>query len=404
MKGGAIDASPFLLILIAVILGTGVFFTATALRQDPIEEALSGDRIINTLFIIEDRGKPLASYVLLYYPGTGKAAIFDVPGEVGLILRGINRVDRIDTLYEPQKVSPFVSEIGNLLGVDINFYVIFSAPQLAQMVDLIEGVEIFIPSPVTIYDGSNSIFFPSGLTRLDGDKARSYITYGLPNGDDDAGTFRRQRFFLRLLKRLGEQNTMLKNSSMAQLFQSLIKTSMPQRTQSRLFDELASIDTERITIQPIRGNIREVSGQNLLFPYYDGSLIKEIVRQSQSSLTRQVEGAHTERVFTVEVLNGTGTPGLARRTAELLRGFGYDVISIDNADRTDYEDTVIIDRAGFEDVVKTFAEIIRCDTIRSEAPMRDGLEAELGINFQNLEYKSDFTLIIGRDFNGRYVN
>ncbi|GHT74208.1 LytR family transcriptional regulator [Spirochaetia bacterium] len=402
MRGGT-DASPFLIILIVVIVGAGIFFTATSLRQDPIEEALSGDRIINTLFILEDRGKPLASYVLLYYPGTGKTAIFDIPGEVGLILRGINRVGRIDTLYDPQRPSAFQDEIENLLGVDINFYVIFSAPQLVQVVDLIEGVEVFIPTPVELYDGGNSVFFPSGLTRLDGDKARSYITYRLPNGDDDIASFRRQRFFLGLLRRLGERNYTLKNPAVARLFQSLIKTSMPQRTQSRLFDELAGVDTERISIQSIGGNIREVSGQNLLFPYYDGSQIKEIVRWSQSALTRQVEGAVTERVFTVEVLNGTATPGLAGRTAELLRGFGYDVIAIGNAER-DYDNTEIIDRAGYEDVVKTFAEVIRCDTIRSEAPMRDGLEAGPGINLQNLEYKSDFTLIIGRDFNGRYVN
>jgi anionic cell wall polymer biosynthesis LytR-Cps2A-Psr (LCP) family protein len=403
VRGGT-DASPILLILIAVIIGAGIFFTLTALRQDPIEEALSGDRIINTLFIIEDRGKPLASYVLLYYPGTGKAAIFDVPGEVGLILRGINRVDRIDTLYDPQKVSVFEAEVENLLGIDINFHVIFSTAQLVQAVDLIEGVEIFIPAPVEIYDEAGSIFFPSGLTRLDGDKARSYITYRLPNEEDDIVTFRRQRFFLGLFRRLGEQNAMLKTQAASRLFQTLIKTSMPQRTQTRLFDELASVDTERITIQSIGGNVREVSGQNLLFPYYDGSLIKEIVRQSQSALARQIEGAHTERVFTVEVLNGTAANGLASRTAELIRGFGYDVISIGNADRNDYDNTEIIDRAGFEDVVKTFAEVIRCDNIRLEAPPPDTLEPGMGINLQNLDYKSDFTLIIGRDFNGRYVD
>jgi hypothetical protein len=31
------------------------------------------------------------------------------------------------------------------------------------------------------------------------------------------------------------------------------------------------------------------------------------------------------------------------------------------------------------------------------------LEGALEMNLQNFEYKSDFTLIIGRDFNGRYV-
>ncbi|MDR0452549.1 MAG: LCP family protein [Treponema sp.] len=400
---GAFDASSILLILIVVFLAGGVVFALTYFRQDPIEEVLSGDRVINILFVIEGRGEPLASYVLMYYPDTGKAAIFDVPGSVGLILRGIDRVDRIAAVYDPDKISPFEAEVEGLLGVEISFSAIINTEQLGRMVDLIGGVEIFIPARVAVYDTGNMVFFPSGLTRLDGDKARSYINYQLPDEDPDQLSFRRQRFFLGLLKRLGEQNAMLKNSEAASQFQTMIKTGMSSRMQARFFNELAALDTDRMSIQTVGGNVREVSGQALLFPYYDGSLIKEIVRQSLGSLTRRLEGDLTERVFTVEVLNGTTTVGLAGRTAELLRSFGYDVISIGNADRSDYWDTQIIDRSGFQDMAETFAGIIRCENIYFESQISDEPVSDSGINLQNLEYKADFTLIIGRDFNGRYV-
>jgi hypothetical protein len=105
----------------------------------------------------------------------------------------------------------------------------------------------------------------------------------------------------------------------------------------------------------------------------------------------------------VEILNGTASTGLAGRTAELIRGFGYDVISIGNADRNDHEHTEIIDRSGSEEVAKIFADIIRCTNIRSETPVVEDLDLGLNMDFQNLDYGSDFTLIIGRDFNGRYV-
>jgi anionic cell wall polymer biosynthesis LytR-Cps2A-Psr (LCP) family protein len=401
-----VDASIFLLLLILLLLGGGIVFTIMVLHSDPIEEALSGDRVINTLFVIEKEGKPLSSYVLFYYPTTKRAAIFDIPGEVGLIIQRINRVDRIDTVYDPQKVSAFEGEIEGLLGIDINFSVVLDMENLGKVVDLIEGVELFIPSPVEIFDGDNSILFPSGVTRLDGDKARLYITYALPEEESELAHFRRQRFFLGFIKRLGEKAAYLKESSVIPVYQPLLKTGMNQRTRVRLFDELAQVDMDRVNIQSVGGNTREVSGKALLFPYYDGSLIKEIVRQSLTGLTRQVEGAITERVFTVEILNGTSTTGLAGRTAELLRGFGYDVITIGNADRNDYETTEIIDRSGYEDVVRTFADIIRCQNIRFEAlspeTMPENMEMEISI--QNLEYRSDFTLIIGRDFNGRYVS
>ncbi|MDR1353180.1 MAG: LCP family protein [Treponema sp.] len=400
---GGFDASFILIILIVVFLAGGIVFALTYLRQDPIEEVLSGDRVINTLFVIEDRGKPLASYVLMYYRDTGKAAVFDIPGSVGLILRGINRVDRIAAIYDPDRISPFEAEIEGLLGIEISFSVINNTEQLGRMVDLIGGVEIFIPARVAVYDTGNMVFFPSGLARLDGDKARSYINYQLPDEDPDQLSFRRQRFFLALLKRLGEQNAILRNSEAASQFHTMIRTGMSARLQARFFSELAAIDTDRINIQTVGGNVREVSGQALLFPYYDGSLIKEIVRQSLGSLTRRLEGDLTERVFTVEILNGTNTIGLAGRTAELLRSFGYDVIAIGNADRSDYWDTQIVDRSGFQDMAEIFADIIRCENIHFESRVSDDPVSDIGIDLQNLEYKADFTLIIGRDFNGRYV-
>ncbi|MDR2494077.1 MAG: LCP family protein [Spirochaetaceae bacterium] len=401
MRKGKIDASLFLLGAILLALGGGVFVTVYALHADPIEGSLAGDRVINTLFVFEGNDKPLGTYVLMYYPGTRRAAIFDIPGEVGLILQKINRVDRIDTVYDPQRIATFENEIERLLGIDIGFTFVLDTSGLGKVVDLVEGVDIFIPSPVEIYSEAAPILFPSGITRLDGDKARTYVTYELPEENHEIVTFRRQRFFLGFIKRLGEQNEILKHEFITQFYQNLIKTGMNQRIRTRLFDEYAGIDMERVNIQSVGGNIREISGKTLLFPYYDGNLIKEIVRQTLGGLTRQSEGAFTDRVFTVEVLNGTATVGLAGRTAELIRGFGYDVISIGNADRSDYGETIIIDRSGNENMVKTFGNIIRCTNIRFEAAQSDNFEE---INLQNLEYRSDFILIIGNDFKGRYVD
>jgi anionic cell wall polymer biosynthesis LytR-Cps2A-Psr (LCP) family protein len=402
VKRTKIDASVILLTAIVVFLAVGILFTVFSLRSDPIEEALSGDRVINTLFVIEQDGKPLCSYVLMYYPTTKRASIFDIPGDLGLIIQRINRVDRIDTVYDSRQTAEFEKEVENLLGVEIAFSLLIDTENLGKAVDLLEGVDVFIPSPVEIFDEAAPIIFPSGMVRLDGDKSRLYVTYELPGEDRELTAFRRQRFFMGFIKRMGEMNDPLKNVQVDPVFQSFLNTSMNRRTRVRLFDEFAGIDTDRTNIQSVGGNIREVSGQTLLFPYYDGSYIKDIVRQTLGTLTRQAEGGLLDRVFTVEVLNGTPTNGLASRTAELLRGFGYDVISIGNADRSDYEITEIIDRSGFEDVVRTFGDLIRCENIRFETPQRNNLDMELTV--QNYEYRSDFTLIIGRDFNGRYAS
>jgi anionic cell wall polymer biosynthesis LytR-Cps2A-Psr (LCP) family protein len=394
------DASPLLLAVILILLAGGIIFIYFSLRTDPIEEALSGDRVINTLFVFEKDKKPLSSFVLMYYPATRRAAIFDIPRDLGLIIQRINRVDRIDALYDRQRIKGFENEIEGLLGIDINFSVILGEEELGKAVDLLEGVEIFIPSPVEVYT-SPPILFPAGLVRLDGDKARSFVAYEFPEEGREMASFRRQRFFLGFIKRWGEMRELIADPSVDSLLYSLMATNMDRRTWQRLSSEFVFIDTDRTNIQSVGGNIREISGQTLLLPSWDGSLIKQIVSQNLGAITRQSEDSLSDRVFTVEVLNGTTINGLAGRTAELLRGFGYDVISIGNAERSDLERTEIIDRSAFTEGAAAFGEIIRCRNIRSETPLMENSEAEP--EFQNFEYRSDFILIIGRDFDGRYV-
>ena len=399
MKVPKVDTSFLLLILIVFILVFGIVFSLLTFRSNPVGDAVEANRVINTLFVIEDNRMPLSTFVLMYYPGTKRAAIFDIPGDLGLLISRINRVDRIDRVYEPARINAYQSEIEKLLGIDINFSIIITKENLVSIVDLLEGVEIFIPSPISHMDDDEIILFPSGMTVLDGDKASLYASYRLPHEGSEVEVSRRQRVFLGILNRQIQMNESLKNPGAAKMYYSLFRTSMNQRTLTLLLDEFVHIDTERVNIQSVGGNLREVSGQPLIIPHWDGNLIKEIVRQTLGTLTREIEDYLIERTLTVEVLNGTAVNGLAGRTREMLQSFGYVVISVGNADSNDYERTVILHRSGDESLVRDFAEIIRCANIQREPALYDEQE---GVIISS-EIKADITLLIGRDFNGRYV-
>ncbi|MDR1788624.1 MAG: LCP family protein [Treponema sp.] len=402
MRKTKFDASVLLLVLITVMLCVGGVMAFLTLHSDPIDEALAGDRVINTLFVIENDGAPLCSYVLMYYPATGRSAIFDVPGAVGLIIQKLNRVDRIDTVYEQGRIAPYEAEIEGLLGIDISFNVVMDTVSLGKLVDLLEGVDLFIPSPVELYGADGPVLFPSGLTRLDGDQASLYVSYEAPGELASAGVLRRQHFFLGFIKRmkeLREEGAYLDNRGVSELFQSFLMTNLTERARSRLFGAFSRIDTDRVTIQTVDGNEREVSGRLLILPLYNGNLIKEVVRKSLAGLVRPTDSPEGDRVYTVEVLNGTRTNGLATRTADLLRSFGYDVLSAGNANSQDYERTLILDRSGSEAVAAEFGDIIRCANIRAEEAAYTGQP----LNPLLHDERADFTLIIGRDFDGRYV-
>ena len=392
------DISIFLILAIVLLLLGGVLFTLNVLRSDPIEEALAGEDLINILFVLEHEQKPLGSYVIMYSPMNNRAAAISIPGDTGKILKTQDKRDRLDFVYLPNNVEPFKTEVEDLLGLSVHYSIVFETEKLAKIIDAIDGVNVFIPNAFDIY-GEEIILFPSGNTTLDGDKGIQYIVFELPEEDPIDGSLRRERFFLGLMKRIGEKNGELKDPSTARFFYPLLKTKMNRLTQRKLFQALSALDIDRIIIQAVSGNYREVSGQRLLFPYYDGTVIRDVVRQAQRSLAQKNQGTLIERIFTVEILNGTTTTGLASRTAELIRGFNYDVIATGNADRNDYENTEIIDRTGIDDVVNSFAGVIRCSNIRFESKLPD--DTEPGIMAS--ENRADFTLIIGKDFNGRVV-
>lgn len=410
------DGGIFLFLIMAIILAAGGFIAARIIRSDPIEEALAGKNIINILFVLEGKAqiiagtankpeetesheRPLGAYVLMYTPENNRAAVISIPGDVGMILKSVDRVDRIDSVYKPKNIKAFVDEIEGLLGLKIDYSLVIEQEKLGKIVDIIEGVELFIPRPIEIYDDI-PVLFPSGNTVLDGDKAKQYVCFEIPEEDKGQAYFRRERFFLGLLKSLGEKNSRFENPQLEGAFYPLLTSKMNNFTRKQLFKALAALDINRVSIQSVTGNYRQVSGQELLFPYYDGSVIKDIVRQTHQELSRENLGGLAERVFTVEILNGTTTTGLATRTAELIRGFRYDVVSTGNADRNDYEKTEIVDGTGLEDAAQAFAGTIKCKNIRYGAAISE-LDADSDERLP--EYKADFTLIIGKDFNGRTV-
>ncbi len=395
MKGARLDASGLLLAAMALLLIAGIVAVYFSVRSNPVEEALSGDRIVNVLIVLEKEGKPLGTFVLMYYPETKRSALFDVPERLGLIIPALGRVDRIAALYDPKKIAPYRAQVGEVLGIDIPFSMVFDLGALRDAVDLLGGVDLFITDPVEVYDSTPPVFLPGGAVTLDGDKAVLYGSYELAEEDEAEIVARRQRLVLAVVKRLGERHAYVSSRSVWPVFLTLPRTNLNSRSFSHLLTELSGVNTDRISVQRIGGNLKEVSGQVLLFPYYDGSLIKDIVKQSLASLSSSGEGGSSERVYTVEVLNGTLSVGLARKTAELLQGFGYDTVTVGNAERSDYEHTEIIDRSGDAAAARVFADVIRCESIRSEKSA-----ATDGPSFEGV---ADFTIIVGKDFDGRYV-
>ncbi len=395
MRSFKLDRSVIFLSVILLVLSAAAYLLVSTMRTNPVRDSLAGDKVLKVLFVLEDRGKPIATNIIAYYPGNKRAAMFDIPGETGLIIKSLGRVDRIDAVYVEKGREAYRSEIEGLTGISIPFSIVCTMDQFARLADLLSGFGVFIPSPVDLPTDGGRVLLPSGAVLLDGDKLRSYVSYVDPLDQEGEATGRKQKAILAFFRALGDNASVVFDDGFYPAVASCVTADIPSSGLKLVLEELSGIDAERLVPQRVTGSLREVDGKELLFPFYDGQLLKDIVRQTLGGLASE-DAAAQERIYALEILNGTKKQGLARITSELYQSFGYDVIRVGNAETTDYEETVIIDRIGNNAVAETIAEVIRCEIIK-------GTEVNDDADLYGTEATVDFTIILGKDFNGRYV-
>jgi len=390
MARSVIDKSIVFLVAIVVLVVVAVLLMISALRVEPVDQAIRENHIIRTALIFERNGKPAATELMMYYGPNARAALLDIPAETGLIIRSINRVDSIDVLYDPASPKAYLDELQRLTGTTIDWHIIVNERSLSALVDLLDGISVFLPNRVSDLVDDRHVTLPSGFVVLDGRKTLVYASYRDPFMPEGELVAKRQALFQSILRRLGERSSYLLRDDVYPSVQRLITTDLKPDSLRRLLSEYARLDADRIVLQRLTGSSRTVEGKSLLFPHYDGELVKDIVKQSLNALIspETTATAIVDKVFTIEILNGTTVRGLAQRTAEIYQSYGYEVVSVGNASSTDVAKTSVLDRYGNEASATTVANVIRCGTVLREASPTAS--------------PADFVIILGRDFNGRY--
>jgi anionic cell wall polymer biosynthesis LytR-Cps2A-Psr (LCP) family protein len=392
-----IDTSAvFLIVILCVLIVTGLFLIES-LKTDVVAETIDSDSLLKILFIFEDEGHSLFTGVFFYYPPLKRGALFSIPGNTGAIYRSLGSVDRIDSVYNVMGVNAYRQEIENLLDQRIPFTVTLSLDSLCRLTDILGGLRAFVPFPVDAAGpGGERWLLPSGAITLDGDKIRSYITYELPDETGADKQEREQSVMISLLNAISENPFLFAGENFRELF-PLFSSNLEEKDLSRLFTEISRVDTDRMIPQTIIGTLRVTSdGKTLLFPHSDGQLIKDVLKQTAGALV-SLEETQYSRIYALEIQNGTTVQGLARNTSILLQTIGYDVLSTVNAPANDVEKTIIINHIGNNEAAKNLGDFIRCDNIvvTEVRPNAEGNELESS--------QVDFTIILGKDFDGRYV-
>ncbi|TVQ36894.1 MAG: LytR family transcriptional regulator [Spirochaetaceae bacterium] len=388
------DRAIIFLALIVLIVSVTVAVVHVQVRSNVVSEIVKSGAEITLLVVVEDQGAPLFTQVFLYNPVTRRGAFFDVPGDVGSILGSLNRVDRIDAVYREAGVDVYRRTIERLLGIDVPFHMVATVDGIGQLVDLSEGVRLFLDAGIIPDDGEPQLRLPAGNVMLDGHNAATYLLRYADAAGEGGRVSRNQYFLQSLFERLGERSGYLNHNRVAGYVMSAVDTNLDRRAFSRLLEEFAVLDTEQLVYRRVQGNYRRVETdghlQELLFPHFEGQWLRQTVRQVRDSLASETDAFEDNAAISLEILNGTPINGLARRTRDLLEGYGFNVVRIGNAETSDVEYTLIVDRLGNARYAERVAGILQGQRVYTDTSDIESVDAFV-------------TVILGKDFDGTVV-
>lgn len=384
------------LVLIVLIIASVVIFFIRSSKKELVYFELNTKNNISFLFLIEDLNKNLVSMQEIFINiKTGNLGFLDIPIHTGYEdLKG--NISWFKDLYKKNSFTKFLSKIYTQLSHESDYYIRFQKENFVKLIDYLGGVRLLVKNPVKVYSFEDSILIPSGTSNFDGDKAYDYLRYF-----NDVNQFEeRVEFFKEFFKKLLFQisDFGIENDNFFKIY-SMIDTNLSEVVFKYIFKNY-KINNDKIISSNIKGQeeIFKDNDNNLIkvvFPYYGGAILKESVDKLNKELVN--EGA--EEIVKIVVLNGTKVAGLAKKTANIFNSLKFKVLKFGNADKNSYKNTLIINNSDNLEMAVRVGEVIKATNIKpiSEVQTKRLLELD------NLDINPDVIVVLGDDFNGRYV-
>lgn len=295
--------------------------------------------------------------------------------------------------------------VSTFIGRPIDYYGRINFDGFIKIIDQIGGIDIVVPK--TIHDeeyptedyGVETFHLDAGLQHLDGETALKYAR--TRNNDDDYERARRQQLVIqasidRVMSKGMLPSLLPKIPSFIKTLRSSIDTNM--RT-SMIYD-LAQ-DTREGSLTIVRQLVLDRSygketyseeGAWILLPDREKTRValEDFFSVVQSPPTDGIIRSRTDDAnwVRVEVLNGTGQPRVAALTRERLQEKGWHVVSIDDADRSDYTNTLIVNYGAETELV---------DEIGDTLGLSDLPSLRLGSLKNSKTTPIDVRIVVGRD-------
>lgn len=355
--------------------------------------------------------------VLSIDPVTKTGFILSLPRDTRVKLANGGDYDKVNHAHSYGGTELAISTIKDFLQIPIHHYVKLDYRALFKTVDDLGGIEVDVPIDMNYKDSRSEppldVNLKKGVQVLNGEQAMGFVRFrkGYPN--QDLGRIQAQQAFLdALIKKMTSPASIINIPNYIDTMSKYVETDMNIKTMLIVAKQALSIDTNRIEKKTVPGEPDMIDGISYYEP--NATELSEMLEyllsgnypvpeeaattdgesatgtasndkaKTDSSKSQAKPVVKDTSNYKIQVLNGSGVSGVARRASDLLKIEDITVTSTGNASNFDNENTIVYYKDD-----STFASQIR-NTLKV-GKIEKGTK-----NIASSE--PDIVIVLGKDF------
>lgn len=286
------------LFIIGAILWGGLFAVNRVIGEDDIDNKGAGNQIsskkkeeINALVCGTNQDLTDTMIYVNYDVKNGKVAMMSIPRDTYITNEYCNG-HKLNSLYRGKNVQPFISQIEELIGVDIDYYLIFDSKMLHEIVDAVGGVEVDVPIRMKYDDPTQNLHIDlkPGVQVLNGKQAEQFVRYR--KGNDGSGyamgdlqrTEVQQQFIKNFISTVLSTKNLTKIPDLINIALDNTDTNITAREALKYSTDVIKVDTSTITSCTAPGEAKYINGVSYFV--LDEAKTKTLV---ENKLVEQIE-------------------------------------------------------------------------------------------------------------------
>lgn len=270
-------------------------------------------------------------------PDTQLVSLLSIPRDTQVEFPGrrqVSKINHANWIGGPRLAADVVSY--NLGNVTVDRYVRFSTDAFQELVDLLGGVEVFVPKPMKYEDQTQKLFIDleQGWQVLNGAEAEQFARFR-NDENGDIGRVQRQQVLIRALRdRLTSPSVIAKIPQIIELLQTNIDTNLTPQEMLALATFSLDVDRDDLRMVMLPGRfsrqqeftasywLMEPNGVERVMEDYFG--VSSVAYASNTV----VDDRLSFRNLRIAVQNASSDPQVASEVAQYLRERGFNNIYI----------------------------------------------------------------------------